>query len=133
MQAPASTFKVPISSGQISILAVSTRQPTYWDFCFADADSNTCCWIARNTFRGIEHSGDLLSGLDLLDYVKMDEATLTEKEICVFISGYQITHINRFLGTHPAMMVADHVEKVCIFLLNFCHSSLVCWFGSNNA
>jgi hypothetical protein len=30
----------------------------------------------------------------------------------VFISGYQSTHITRFLGTHPALLVADHVEKV---------------------
>lgn len=112
MQAPDTTFKIPIVSGQITILAVSERTPTYYDFCFADASCNTCCWTARNTFSGISHSGDILNGQDLLDYVKIDAPSLTEKEICVFISGYQSTKITRFLGTSPALMVADHVDKI---------------------
>lgn len=112
MQAPASTFKIPIISDQITILAVSERTPTYYDFCFADESYNACCWLARNTFPGITHSGDILNGQDLLDYVKINKNSLTQKEICVFISGYQSTLITRFLGTHPALLVADHVEKV---------------------
>lgn len=112
MQAPAATFKIPIVSDQITILAVSERTPTYYDFCFADAECNACCWLARNTFSGITHSGDLLNHQDLLDYVKINKESLTQKEICVFISGYQKTQITRFLGTDPALMVADHVDKV---------------------
>ncbi|GFF57147.1 conserved hypothetical protein [Aspergillus udagawae] len=112
MQAPASTFKIPIVSDQITILAVSERTPTYYDFCFADESCNACCWLARNTFPGITHSGDILDGQNLLDYVKINKNSLTEKEICVFISGYQSTLITRFLGTHPALLVADHVDKV---------------------
>ena len=112
MQAPASTFKIPIVSDQITILAVSERNPTYYDFCFADALCNACCWLARDTFPGITHSGDILNGQDLLDYVTINRDTLTEKEICVFISGYQSTLITRFLGTNPALLVADHVDKV---------------------
>ncbi|KAK3318083.1 hypothetical protein B0H66DRAFT_516192 [Apodospora peruviana] len=111
-QAPASTFKIPIASGQITILAVSERTPTYYDFCFADADCNACCWLARDTFSGISHSGDILNGNDLLDYVRIAGPSLTQKEICVFISGYQSTHITRFLGTNPALLVANHVDKV---------------------
>ncbi|KAE9364437.1 hypothetical protein N431DRAFT_563742 [Stipitochalara longipes BDJ] len=111
-QAPASTFKIPIVSDQITILAVSERTPTYYDFCFADASCNACCWVARNTFAGITHSGDLLHQNDLLDYVRINKDSLTEKEICVFISGFQSTLITRFLGTNPALLVADHVEKV---------------------
>ncbi|KAF5576137.1 hypothetical protein FPCIR_12766 [Fusarium pseudocircinatum] len=112
MQAPAATFKIPIVSGQITILAVSERTPTYYDFCFADKDCNTCCWLERTTFSGIEHSGDILNGRDLLDYVRIDNDTLTEKPICVFISGYTKTRITRFLGTNPALMVADHNDKI---------------------
>ncbi|KAH8689027.1 hypothetical protein BGW36DRAFT_391578 [Talaromyces proteolyticus] len=111
-QAPASTFKIPIVSGQITILAVSERTPTYYDFCFADASCNACCWLARNTFAGITHSGDILNGQDLLDFVTIHKDSLTEKEICVFISGYQSTQITRFLGTNPALLVANHVDKV---------------------
>ncbi|KAH8649256.1 hypothetical protein BX600DRAFT_111958 [Xylariales sp. PMI_506] len=110
-QAPAFTFTVPIVSGQITILAVSERTPTYYDFCFADASYNACCWLARTTFPGITHSGDILNGRDLLDYVKIDNS-LTDKEICVFISGYQSTQITRFLGTDPALLVANHVDKI---------------------
>ncbi|KAF5618652.1 hypothetical protein F52700_12172 [Fusarium sp. NRRL 52700] len=112
MQAPAATFKIPIVSGQITILAVSERTPTYYDFCFADEDCNTCCWLERTTFSGIKHSGDLLNNQDLLDYVRIDNDTLTEKPICVFISGYTKTRITRFLGSHPALMVADNVDKI---------------------
>jgi hypothetical protein len=112
MQAPASTFKIPIVSGQITILAVSERTPTYYDFCFADESFNACCWDARYTFPGISHSGDINNGQNLLQYVKINEKSLTEKELCVFISGYGSTLITRFLGTQPALLVADHVEKV---------------------
>jgi hypothetical protein len=111
-QAPAATFKVPVEPGQITILAVSERTPTYYDFCFADAQYNTCCWAARDTFPGIAHSGDILNGQDFLAHVKIDANKLTDKEICVFISGYQSTQITRFLGTHPALLVANHVDKV---------------------
>ncbi|KAL4937619.1 hypothetical protein BDV06DRAFT_70172 [Aspergillus oleicola] len=112
MQAPASTFKIPIVSDEITIFAVSERTPTYYDFCFADASCNTCCFNARNTFPGISHSGDILHGRDFLAHVKLNKESLTEKEICVFISGYQKTLITRFLGTNPALLVADHVDKV---------------------
>lgn len=112
MQAPASTFKIPIVSGQITVLAVSERTPTYYDFCLADASCNTCCWCERDTFPGIQHSGDIYYANDLLDYVKIDKNSMTKSEICVFISGYNTTQITRFLGTNPALLVADHVEKV---------------------
>ncbi|CAG8895267.1 unnamed protein product [Penicillium egyptiacum] len=68
--------------------------------------------MARNTFPGISHSGDVTDGHDLLHFVKINKETLTEKEICVFISGFQLTPITKFLGTHPALLVADHMDKV---------------------
>ncbi|KAL4967197.1 uncharacterized protein BDV14DRAFT_170184 [Aspergillus stella-maris] len=112
MQAPASTFKIPIVSGQITIFAVSERTPTYYDLCFADASYNTCCFNATYTFKGINHSGDITTGQDFLAHVTLDQEKLTDKKICVFISGYEYTRITRFLGTHPALLVADHVDKV---------------------
>ncbi|KAL2704854.1 hypothetical protein AAEP93_000104 [Penicillium crustosum] len=112
LQAPASTFKVPIVSDEIIILAVSERTPTYYDFCVADASYNACCWIAKHTFPGITHSGDITNGQDLAQYLKLKRETATEEELCVFISGYELTPITKFLGTHPALLVADHVDKV---------------------
>ncbi|KAL4902223.1 hypothetical protein BDW74DRAFT_158816 [Aspergillus multicolor] len=111
MQAPAPTFKIPIVSGQITIFAVSERTPTYYDFCLADASCNTCCFNATKTFPGIKHSGDINHNRDFLAHIKLDQETLTEEKICVFISGYQDTRITRFLGTNPALLVADHVDK----------------------
>ncbi|KAL2871598.1 uncharacterized protein BJX67DRAFT_166623 [Aspergillus lucknowensis] len=111
MQAPASTFRIPIVSGQITIFALSEKTPTYYDLCFADASCNTCCYSARNTFKGIRHSGDINHGQDFLAHVMLDRETLTEEKICVFISGYHYTRITEFLGTNPALLVADHVDK----------------------
>jgi hypothetical protein len=98
---------------------VSERYPTYYDFCLADADRNTCCYSANNTFKGISHSGDNCSGNDLLQYVKIDKASFSAtKEYCVFISGFRSTKITRFLGTNPALLVANHNDKVgCLVLL----------------
>ncbi|KAI9147129.1 hypothetical protein HJFPF1_13161 [Paramyrothecium foliicola] len=111
-QAPASTFRVPIVSGQIAMLAVSKRTPTYYDFCFANEQDKICCWNARNTFPGIAHSGDINNGKDFLAHVKLNNESLTNETLCVFISGYQSTKITRFLGTHPALLVADHADKI---------------------
>lgn len=114
MQAPAATFRVPVVSHEVAILAVSERTPTYYDFCFADSSYNTCCFNTTSTFTGLSHSGDVCQGRDFLAYVSMDKDCLVDKELCVFISGYQCTQITRFLGTHPALLVADHVDKVIL-------------------
>ncbi|KEY67816.1 hypothetical protein S7711_04126 [Stachybotrys chartarum IBT 7711] len=117
-QAPSSTFSIPITSSHITILAVSERMPTYYDFCLADASGNACCFDHRamRTFSGIVHSGDITNAMDLLQFVRIDKDTLTAKEICVFISGYSKTEITRFQGTHPALLVADHTDKVLTML-----------------
>jgi hypothetical protein len=114
MQAPDTTFKIPIAPDrQITLLAVSKKYPTYWDFCFVDESCHACCYNATNTFSGITHSGDIIRDNDLLHYAQINKELPAEKEICFFISGYQNTHISRFVGTYPAMLVADHEDKVC--------------------
>lgn len=113
-QAPALTFKIPIKSNRISIFAVSERIPTYYDFCIANAESSSCCYSAVDTFKGITHSGDVCTRNDLLQYVKINETSLDETEYCVFISGFQSTKITRFLGTNPALLVANYEDKVTI-------------------
>lgn len=99
-------------SGQITILAVSERNPTYWDLCFANAAYTVSDWSRLSTLPGIDHSGDKNYGSDLLHHATISKQSLPEEEICVFISGYQSTQITRFLGTHPAMLVANHADKV---------------------
>ncbi|TVY73239.1 hypothetical protein LSUE1_G006723 [Lachnellula suecica] len=111
-QAPSSTFQVPIIHGQIAIFAISKRDPTYYDFCLADADQNTCCFDAERTFDGITHSGDHTQGSDLLQYIKVDEKLQAEKEFAVFVSGYSYTKLTRFRQSNPVVLVANHTEKV---------------------
>ena len=117
-QAPASTFTVPIINGEIALFAVSEMTPTYYDFCFADAEYNTCCYSATNTFPGLSHSGDIVRGKDFLTHVKLNKDRLAEnKGFCVFISGFQYTKITKFLGTHPAVLVANHADKVGLIIV----------------
>ena len=97
---------------EIALLAVSERTPTYFDFCMGDKLSNTCCWAARNTFPGITHSGDILHGNDLLDYIRVNEDLSSENDIAIVISGFQYTCLTRFQGSNPVVMVANHEEKV---------------------
>jgi len=77
-----------------------------------DKLANTCCWSARNTFPGIQHSGDILNGRDLLDYIKINKNMSTENDIAIVISGYQYTKLTRFQGSNPVVLVANHAEKV---------------------
>ncbi|KAJ5933998.1 hypothetical protein N7454_006327 [Penicillium verhagenii] len=116
LQAPSPSFKLPIVSGKIVILAVSKTNPTYFDLCLADASYNTCSYRSKTTFPGITHSGDIYnrnSGAENhLDYVRMDKEYLTDKEICIFIYGFEYTQIAYDQNTNPALLVADHVDQV---------------------
>lgn len=58
------------------------------------------------------HSGDNISGRDFLAYVKINADIFTNAELGVFISGFNYTPITQFLGTYPALLVADHVDMV---------------------
>ncbi|TVY44956.1 hypothetical protein LOCC1_G004792 [Lachnellula occidentalis] len=111
-QAPTSTFKIPIVSGRIAIFVVSELTPTYYDFCIADAGRNVCCWLSRDTFAGVRHSGDCVVKRDFLAYITIDAEKLTDKELAIFISGYMGTRLTRFLGSNPAVLIANNVDKL---------------------
>lgn len=111
-QAPTSTFKVPIESDKIAILAVSERYPTYYDLCVADAACKTACYSAITSFTGMVHSGDINKGEDLLHHIKIDEQLQSGKEFAVFVSGFQCTKLTRFQDRNPVVMIANHAEKV---------------------
>ncbi|PVH78664.1 hypothetical protein DL98DRAFT_573077 [Cadophora sp. DSE1049] len=111
MQAPASTFQVPIESDKIAILAVSERYPTYYDLCVADSGCKTTCYAAMHTFPGINHSGDKNEGTDLLHYMKISEQLQSGKEFAVFVSGFQCTKLTRFQQRNPVVMIASHADK----------------------
>jgi hypothetical protein len=69
-------------------------------------------WSAKHTLPGITHSGDVKKDRDLLHHAIISPDSFPEEETCVFITGYKSTQITRFLGTHPAMLVANHADKV---------------------
>ncbi|KAF8854905.1 hypothetical protein BDZ45DRAFT_656052 [Acephala macrosclerotiorum] len=110
-QAPTSTFKVPIESGKIAVLAVSERHPTYYDLCVADAACKTACYSATTSFIGMVHSGDIKQGKDLLHHIKIDERLESEKEFAVFVSGFRCTKLTRFRDRNPVVMIVNHAEK----------------------
>ncbi|KXJ87786.1 hypothetical protein Micbo1qcDRAFT_139118, partial [Microdochium bolleyi] len=120
MQAPGSTFSVPVVPGEMAILAISERRPTYYDLCLADSAGKTSCYhgAAKRTFPGWTHSGDITQGNILLQHIKLDaapapaSASASERDLAVFISGFQYTRITAFLGTHPALLVADHGARM---------------------
>lgn len=68
----ATAFKVPIED-KIAILAFSERYPTYYDLCVADSAYATCCYGATTTFPGMQHSGDINEGIDLLHHITIDK------------------------------------------------------------
>lgn len=59
------------------------------------------------------HSGDTIREKDLLQYLTIEKGSLTKREICVFISGFELTPITQFRETNPALLIADHADKVC--------------------
>lgn len=42
----------------------------------------------------------------------LNTSQLTKERLCVFISGYSKTPITKFLGTSPALLVANHTDKI---------------------
>lgn len=109
-QAPAPTFRVPIVDGLIHILAVSVRDPTFYDLCVGDAVCQSCCYDARHTFKGMEHSGDCNAGSVLLQHITLT-SELDETSRTIFVSGYQNHALHTYKKHNPLVLVADHSNK----------------------
>ncbi|KAH8592190.1 hypothetical protein B0O99DRAFT_663354 [Bisporella sp. PMI_857] len=109
-QAPSPKFKIPLVNGKIHIFAVSQRTPTYYDLCIGDSGNKTSCYNATNTFAGIHHSGDINSGNNLLQYLKIRD-NLDDTPRTVFVSGYSYTALSRYRDYNPLVLVADHQTK----------------------
>lgn len=109
-QAPASTFQVPIVDGLIHILAVSVRDPNYYDVCIGDAVCQSCCYNARHTFKGMEHSGDCNAGNVLLQHITLTPE-LDETPRTIFVSGYCNHALHTYKKHNPLVLLADHSNK----------------------
>lgn len=109
-QAPASTFQVPIIDGLIHIMALSVREPDYYDLCVGDAVCQSCCYDARHTFKGMEHSGDCNAGNVLLQHITLTPE-LDETSRTVFVSGYHNHALPTYKQHNPLVLVADHSNK----------------------
>lgn len=109
-QAPAPTFQVPIVDGLIHIFAVSVRDPTYYDLCIGDAVCQSCCYDARHTFKGMEHSGDCNDGNALLQHITLT-SELDETSRTIFVSGYKNHALHTYKKHNPLVLVANHSNK----------------------
>lgn len=109
-QAPAPTFQVPIVDGLIHILAVSVRDPTYYDLCIGDAVCQSCCYDARHIFEGMEHSGDCIAGNVLLQHITLT-SHLDDTSRTIFVSGYHNHALHTYKKHNPLVLVADHSNK----------------------
>lgn len=109
-QAPSSSFEVPIVNGLIHIFAVSVKEPTYYDLCVGDSEARTCCFKARNTFKGMTHSGDCNAHNVLLQHIQLN-ANLDETPHAVFVSGYHNHALHQYKKRNPLVLVANHSTK----------------------
>jgi hypothetical protein len=89
LQAPSSTFKVPIEADKIAILAVSECYPTYYDLCVADAECHITCYNAPTSFTGMTHSSDINKDDNLLQHIKVNQQLDSGKDFAVLVSGYR--------------------------------------------
>lgn len=108
-----SYLEVPFVSGEKAIIALSKRQPTYYDLCLGDVDGNIICYSSTSSTRhpGITHSGDRNHGDTLLHFLTVGD-NMANKPFALFVSGYQYTQLSRYQPQNPAVMICDHPSKL---------------------
>ncbi|KAK6504268.1 hypothetical protein TWF506_002470 [Arthrobotrys conoides] len=106
-------LEVPFAAGQLSIVVLSVRMPTYYDFCLGKSDGNMVlyCNTTNNALPGIKHSGDINEGTTLLHHIVFEEA-MNEDPFALFVSGYSSTALHRFKEQNPAVTICDHDAKI---------------------
>ncbi|KAF3151011.1 hypothetical protein TWF594_008227 [Orbilia oligospora] len=106
-------LEVPFVAGQMSIVVLSVRMPTYYDFCLGKADGSMVLYCNRtqHSLPGIEHSGDINEGTTLLHHIVFKEE-MAEEPFALFVSGYSSTALYRFKEQNPAVTICDHHAKI---------------------
>ncbi|KAK6342947.1 hypothetical protein TWF718_008325 [Orbilia javanica] len=106
-------LEVPFVAGAKSIVVLSVRQPTYYDFCLGKSDGSMVlyCNKTHSSLPGIQHSGDINEGATLLHHIVFQEQ-MTEEPFALFVSGYSGTALYRFKEQNPAVTICDHNAKI---------------------
>ncbi|KAK6532859.1 hypothetical protein TWF281_007032 [Arthrobotrys megalospora] len=106
-------LEVPFAAGEMSIVVLSVRMPTYYDFCLgkANGDMVLYCNTTHNGLSGIKHSGDINEGSTLLHHIVFQEE-MNEEPFALFVSGYSSTSLHRYKEQNPAVTICDHNAKI---------------------
>ncbi|RVD82590.1 uncharacterized protein DFL_007012 [Arthrobotrys flagrans] len=106
-------LEVPFVAGEMSIVVLSVRMPTYYDFCLGRSDGSMVLYCNRThrALPGIQHSGDINEGATLLHHIEFQEG-MNEEPFALFVSGYSSTALHRFKEQNPAVTICDHNAKI---------------------
>ncbi|KAF3919531.1 hypothetical protein ABW20_dc0101559 [Dactylellina cionopaga] len=106
-------LEIPFVPDEPSVVVLSVRSPTFYDFCLGNAAGNMVLF-SNNTHTGIPgiaHSGDVTQGNNLLQHVKFD-GDMSEEPFVLFVSGYSHNALHLYKPQSPAMTICDHVSKI---------------------
>ncbi|EWC46029.1 hypothetical protein DRE_04822 [Drechslerella stenobrocha 248] len=106
-------LEVPLVSGENVFIALSVRDPTFYDFCVGTANGDLILYshTANTNLPGLRHSGDVNEGGLLLQYVVGDDG-MTEEPFALFVSGYSYNALHRYKPQQPAVTIADHHANI---------------------
>ncbi|KAK6505660.1 hypothetical protein TWF481_007551 [Arthrobotrys musiformis] len=106
-------LEVPFVAGEMSIVVLSVRTPTYYDFCLGKSDGSMVlyCNTTHHAIPGIKHSGDINEGATLLHHIIFKDE-MTEDPFALFVSGYSSTALHRYKEQNPAVTICDHDARI---------------------
>ncbi|KAK6335938.1 hypothetical protein TWF730_003314 [Orbilia blumenaviensis] len=106
-------LEVPFVEDEMSIVVLSVRTPTFYDFCLGNTNGDMVlyCNLSHNGLPGIRHSGDVNEGSTLLHNITFKN-DMGENPFALFVSGYSNTALHRYKEQNPAVTICDHVAKI---------------------
>ncbi|KAK6336275.1 hypothetical protein TWF696_001837 [Orbilia brochopaga] len=106
-------LEVPFVPGEKTIVVLSERKPTYYDFCIGNAAGEMVlyCNTTHAGLPGVKHSGDMNQADSLLHHIVFSEP-LTEEPFGLFVSGYSYNSLHKYKPQNPAVTIADHHAKI---------------------
>ncbi|KAK6540899.1 hypothetical protein TWF694_008283 [Orbilia ellipsospora] len=106
-------LEVPWNPEEPTIVVLSERNPTFYDFCLGNSNGNMVlfCNTMDGQLPGIRHSGDLNQGNTLLHHVTFGAST-NEEPFALFVSGYSSNALHKYKPQNPAVTICDHEAKI---------------------
>ncbi|EPS38575.1 hypothetical protein H072_7657 [Dactylellina haptotyla CBS 200.50] len=106
-------LEVPFVAGESTIVVLSVRDPTFYDFCLGNANGNMVLFSNTTdaSLPGFRHSGDISQGNNLLHHAIFDD-DMNEEPFTLFVSGYSNNALHRYKPQSPAVTICDHEAKI---------------------